>query len=78
MIQDIMNDKDVIKEREDFIVEILQQQPMSISDIQRATEYPRSFIRTYLSKLEGAEKVVVRMVGKAKLYTWNGVRSNSQ
>lgn len=41
---------------------------MTITELVNNSEYSRSTVRTCLANLEGAEKIVYRKVGMAKLY----------
>ncbi len=45
---------------------------LSITDIVKKTKLSRSAIRTALAKLDGGEKVSVRKIGMAKVYSLNG------
>lgn len=45
---------------------------LSITDLVKQTSYSRCQIRTMLARLEGANKVSIRQVGMAKLYSYNG------
>ncbi len=41
---------------------------MTITEIVKKTKLNRSSVRTALAKLDGAEKVIVRKIGMAKVY----------
>jgi len=45
---------------------------LTITEIVEEIKLTRSAIRTALAKLDGAEKVVVRKIGMAKVYSLNG------
>ncbi|MFH1174853.1 MAG: winged helix-turn-helix domain-containing protein [archaeon] len=47
---------------------IIEHQGLSITELVKRTQLPRSAIRVTLAKLEGAEKITCRKVGMAKLY----------
>ena len=47
---------------------------MTITDIVHKTKLSRSAIRTILAKLDGANKVSVKKIGMAKVYSLNGGR----
>ncbi len=47
---------------------------LTITDIVKKTKLNRSAVRTALAKLDGAEKVIVRKIGMAKVYSINGGR----
>lgn len=42
---------------------------LSITDIVKKTKLNRSAVRTNLAKLEGAEKVSIKRIGMAKVYS---------
>jgi len=42
---------------------------MTITDIVKKTKLSRSAIRTSLAKLEGAERVSIKKIGMAKVYS---------
>jgi DNA-binding transcriptional ArsR family regulator len=44
---------------------------LTITEIVKKTKLNRSAIRTALAKLDGAEKVIVRKIGMAKIYSLN-------
>ncbi len=45
---------------------------MTITELVKKTKLNRSSVRTALAKLDGAEKVIVRKIGMAKVYLING------
>lgn len=45
---------------------------LTITEIVKKTKLNRSAIRTALAKLDGAEKVIVRKIGMAKIYLVKG------
>ena len=45
---------------------------LTITEIVKKTNLNRSSIRTALAKLDGAEKVIVRKIGMAKVYVSKG------
>ena len=45
---------------------------LTITELVEKTKLNRSSIRTALAKLDGAEKVIVRKIGMAKVYSING------
>ena len=44
---------------------------LTITEIVKKTKLNRSAVRTALAKLDGAEKVIVRKIGMAKVYSSN-------
>ena len=57
----------------DKVVSILKNSDgLTITEIVKKTKFTRSAIRTALAKLDGAEKVDVRKIGMAKVYSING------
>ena len=44
---------------------------LTITELVKKTKLNRSSIRTALAKLDGAEKVIIRKVGMAKVYSLN-------
>ena len=47
---------------------------LTITEIVKKTKLNRSSVRTALAKLDGAEKVIVRKIGMAKVYSLNNQR----
>ena len=45
---------------------------LTITDLVNRTKLSRSAIRTALAKLDGAEKVSIKKIGMAKLYSLRG------
>ena len=45
---------------------------LTITELVKLSKFSRSAIRTALAKLDGAEKVIVRKIGMAKVYLWRG------
>jgi len=45
---------------------------LTITELVKKTKLNRSAVRTALAKLDGADKVLVRKVGMAKIYSLNG------
>ncbi len=45
---------------------------LTITEIVKKTRLNRSSVRTALAKLDGAEKVIIRKIGMAKVYLING------
>lgn len=45
---------------------------LTITDLVKKTKLNRSAIRTVLAKLDGAEKVFVKRIGMAKVYSLKG------
>jgi predicted transcriptional regulator len=56
--------------REDLITDILKEntQGLSITELVSISNLPRSKVRIFLAKLEGAGKIKFRNIGMAKLY----------
>ena len=54
------------------IIEILKNSKtgLTITDLVSASKLPRSAVRTELARLEGANKVSIRKVGMAKVYSF--------
>lgn len=44
---------------------------LSITELTNTLNIPRSAVRIQLAKLEGAEKVIIRKIGMAKVYIIN-------
>jgi len=60
---------------EDEIVRTLKNsRDLTITDIVNKTRLSRSAIRTALAKLDGGEKVLVKKIGMAKVYSLKGKR----
>jgi len=71
-----MGDK-IINNKKDRIVDkvssaLKDSEGLTITDIVKKTKLSRSAIRTALAKLDGADKVSVRKIGMAKVYSLNG------
>ncbi len=60
-----------VEEKERLIRMLLKDGGRTLAELVRETGFPKTFINHYLSKLEGANKVIIRQIGKAKLYTLN-------
>ena len=57
--------------KEEKIKFVLKQNPfgMTITSIVEKSAFSRSTVRTILAKLEGGDKVNIRKIGMAKLYS---------
>ena len=71
-----MGDEVVIKKRSNVVDNIYSAlknfDGLTITELVKKTKLNRSAVRTALAKLDGAEKVVIRKVGMAKVYSLNG------
>ena len=63
------NNKDNAMNKVAFILK--NSDGLTITELVKKTKLNRSSIRTALAKLDGAEKVIIRKVGMAKVYTLN-------
>ena len=60
---------------ENKIIQVLNKSPrkgLTITELVKESKLSRSAIRTVLSRLEGANKVQVRKIGMAKVYSLKG------
>lgn len=60
---------------ENKIIQVLNKNPgkgLTITELVKESKLSRSAIRTTLSRLEGADKVHVRKIGMAKVYSLKG------
>ena len=63
------------------IIKILREdsrEGLTITELVRVSGISRSTVRTILAWLEGAEKVSIRKIGMAKLYSLNKRRKNEK
>jgi len=67
----MLKKRDAAEERVARILKEYAKSGLTITEIVVKTELSRSAIRTALAKLDGAEKVIVRKVGMAKVYSLN-------
>jgi len=51
---------------------------LTITEIVKKTKLNRSAVRTALAKLDGAERVVIRKIGMAKVYLLNGEKGDEE
>lgn len=67
-----MSDKIKHKKRGNVVDEVYSSlknsDGLTITEIVKTTKLNRSSVRTALAKLDGAEKVIVRKIGMAKVY----------
>ena len=66
----------MIKKRDKIIEEVRfalkNSYGLTITEIVKKTKLNRSSIRTALAKLDGADRVSIRKIGMAKVYSLNG------
>jgi DNA-binding transcriptional regulator GbsR (MarR family) len=68
--------KDVAVEKVDSA--LMRSDGLTITEIVKKVNLSRSAVRTALAKLDGAERVVIRQIGMAKVYALRRRRNGSK